>query len=249
MTSIFQQLLKGKRKGDNGCIVVIGGSEMYTGAPVFTARGALLSGADMVYVFTDTAALLPIKSIYDAIVLPISFNERILLKATGCVVGPGLGRCTDEKYQAILRILRFLDERSIPIVIDGDAIHYYKHGDLSKLKKCVITPNYKEAEGLALGYGHACVYKGETDNIKSGGESMEVTEPGSGKRCGGQGDILAGVIAVALSLNDDCLLQACLESCILIRKAARKAFKKYGYSTSSLDILEELPKVLKKLLK
>ncbi len=40
------------KKGDNGKIMVIGGSKYYTGAVMFTALSALTMGADLVNVYT-----------------------------------------------------------------------------------------------------------------------------------------------------------------------------------------------------
>jgi len=44
-------------KGQNGRIVIIGGSEQYHGAPYFAGMAALRSGADLVSIYTCEKAL------------------------------------------------------------------------------------------------------------------------------------------------------------------------------------------------
>ena len=41
-----------KHKGQCGRIAVLGGSETYVGAPYYAAYAALISGADLLYLFT-----------------------------------------------------------------------------------------------------------------------------------------------------------------------------------------------------
>lgn len=51
-----------RHKGQLGRVGVLGGSADYTGAPFYAAKAALLFGADLVFVFCDQQALIPIKS-------------------------------------------------------------------------------------------------------------------------------------------------------------------------------------------
>ena len=63
-------------KGKMGRIGVIGGSEIYCGAPYYAAMSTLKIGADLVYVFTDENACGPIKSFSpELMVLPAWRNE------------------------------------------------------------------------------------------------------------------------------------------------------------------------------
>lgn len=41
--SIFPAANKRLCKGDGGCLLIIGGSDMYTGAPFFSGKAALLT--------------------------------------------------------------------------------------------------------------------------------------------------------------------------------------------------------------
>ncbi|KAI4292231.1 ATP-dependent NAD(P)H-hydrate dehydratase [Pancytospora philotis] len=245
LNGVFKKLEGGQHKGQNGTILVIGGSRLYTGAPLFSAKAALRAGADLVHILSSSRALASLKTLPEAIVGPVRYDERVLSKITACVFGPGLGRVSPRRLATIEKCLRFLDARGVPVVIDADGIHYYKEGALAFLTKCVLTPNCKESTGLSVAPGHTCVYKGKTDRVASGASEREVDDQGAAKRCGGQGDILSGVLATALSVaRGDDYLQACADACRLVRKAARLAFSRSGYGLITSDIIDELPNAL-----
>jgi ATP-dependent NAD(P)H-hydrate dehydratase len=58
----FVPLSESSHKGSSGRIGVLGGSDMYTGAPYYAGMSALQAGADLAYVFTAREASLAIKS-------------------------------------------------------------------------------------------------------------------------------------------------------------------------------------------
>jgi len=290
----FQNKLESSvHKGDNGVILVIGGSEIYTGAPYFSAMAALRSGADLVFIMAPPSAIPHLKMFYEAIVLPIQLDERILNKVTACVFGPGLGRVEISEH---IKILRYLNERKVPIVIDADGIHYYKEGKLNFILNGIITPNYKERIGIRYQENHYVVEKGEIDEVfrmkvnegkgnekvsrgkgdsesnegKVSGESDTVSneekmsresdtrsnedsdaatkdkEKHGKKRCGGQGDILTGVIATIVSVMPDEILESLNLACRIVRMASFEGFQKCGYGLITREILDEIPGVLKR---
>lgn len=248
--SSFLKLKKVSRKGQGGTVLIIGGSELYTGAPLFAAKAALRAGADLVYIFCKKKAIPSIKVLTEAIVSPIIYDERILKKITACVVGPGLGRISRGTLSTIVECLKLLNARNVPIVLDADAIHYYKRNVFYFLKHCVITPNYKESKNLDVAPEHTCLYKDKIDTITHNGTKVIVYEQGCPKRCGGQGDILTGVLASALYLcPQDCPVHAVYDACNLVRKAARRAFQEKGYGVIASDIIESLPLCLMDIFK
>lgn len=240
----FRKLKKNGVKGENGTIIVIGGSYMYTGAPIFAALAALRSGSELVYIFTAKAAVNSIKALPEAVVMPFAFNSRILDKATACIIGPGLGRLFGNELALISRMAAYLDSREIPFILDADAIHFYKMGVFSNLKSVILTPNCREAEGLIPKDEHLCVYKGNTDLIRFNNKELFVSCESSTKRCGGQGDILSGILATALSINKIDLLDAAFSSCELLRSTAALTFKRKGFSMITSDVLDTISEIL-----
>lgn len=248
-TTTFRNLNPSAKKGQNGTVLIIGGSSLYTGAPVFSAKSALRAGADLVYIFCMPEALASIKLLHEAIVMPITYDKRVLKKITACVLGPGLGRVGADTLRFIRKIIKCLNTRSVPVIIDADAIHYYKKGYFSFVNTCVVTPNFKEKINLSVREGHVGVLKGAEDVIAFNNESHTVSVRGSEKRCGGQGDVLSGVLASALSIgHGENIVSACVSACTLVREASCMAFSMKGFGLMTSDIIEVLPDVLKKAL-
>ena len=60
------------RKGDNGTVLVAGGSRFYHGAPVLASMAALRSGADLVYTAVPRSIITAVRSFSPAIIaLPL----------------------------------------------------------------------------------------------------------------------------------------------------------------------------------
>jgi len=244
----FKLLGQENFKGDNGVIAILGGSYMYTGAPIFSAKAAMKSGSDLVYIFTEKAAVSTIKSLHEAIVMPYEVSPRALGKITACLVGPGLGEVSEENLKIILQIIDYLNDRQVPIIVDGDAIHIYKQGHFANIKKLIITPNHNEAKGLKVSPTHICVYKNKVDIIEFNGSKDFVFNESSLKRCGGQGDILAGIIATSVSINPKDLINSCISACELTRLSAHIAFREKGYSLMTGDVLDAISAALEKVV-
>lgn len=196
----FDNLKNEGKKGYNGTILVIGGSEIYTGAALFSAKAALRSGSDLVFIMCPESVKSAFKSLHEAAVIPFSFPEYILSKITVCIVGPGLGRIQQSELEIICKVMKFLNNRGVPFVIDADGLHYYKEGLFNFVNMAVLTPNYKEKKDLKVKEEHICIYKDLNDMIIYKNIVNIVFNKGSLKRCGGQGDMLTGILGTALSI-------------------------------------------------
>ncbi|XP_031276629.1 ATP-dependent (S)-NAD(P)H-hydrate dehydratase isoform X2 [Pistacia vera] len=138
------------------------------------------------------------------------------------VIGPGLGR---DPYllECVSEILKHARQSNVPIVIDGDGLFLVTNSlDLvSSYPLAVLTPNVNEykrlvqrvlgcevndedapeqLQSLVKGIGGVTILqKGKSDLISDGEIVKSVSIYGSPRRCGGQGDILSGSVAVFLS--------------------------------------------------
>jgi NAD(P)H-hydrate epimerase len=125
LKSIFKKRSNWSRKGDFGKLLVIGGNKEYTGAPALSAMAALKTGVDIVSVAAPKRAADIIAGFSpDLITHTAEINQVKDLLAyskqfDAVVIGPGLGRNPDSKKAAA----EFIKKCSLPIVIDGDAIH------------------------------------------------------------------------------------------------------------------------------
>lgn len=92
--------------------------------------------------------------------------------------------------------------------------------------------------------GAVIVRKGHLDLIAAGDSPvLECTEPGAPRRCGGQGDVLAGSTAVmaAWAQRGAAPLQhAALAACTLVRATAARTFAVKRRSMVAGDLLPEL---------
>ncbi|XP_044106036.1 ATP-dependent (S)-NAD(P)H-hydrate dehydratase isoform X2 [Neovison vison] len=145
--------------------------------------------------------------------------EQWLPRLHALVVGPGLGR-DDTLLENVKGILEASKARDIPVVIDADGLWLIaRHPALIQgYQKAVLTPNHVEfgrlseavlrdpADGsdhreavrrLSRALGNVTVVqKGERDVISDGEQVLECVQEGSGRRCGGQGDLLSGALGV-----------------------------------------------------
>jgi len=144
------------RKYDYGFLLVIGGSELYSGSPALTAFAAYRSGVDLVQVIAPRRASDIIASFSpDLISYPlegkclstghlstlVSMTEgaRVVSRnKTAVVIGGGVGRT--KKTQEV--ICDYLSKISIPAIIDADAIHAIAEKlDIISGKPFLLTPH------------------------------------------------------------------------------------------------------------
>ena len=196
-----------------------------------------------------------------------------LSKCDAVVIGPGLSRSKDQ-LQLGYEFLCKAKELDIPVVLDADGLYLplvYPNFFLnSSLKSLLLTPNKREFKVLCDHFGivqetgdekeietlkqlamklHACiVLKGSQDYIVSHTSPKNlytVDTPGGLRRCGGQGDLLAGSIAtfLAWSKKSNCPNEmiASYAACCLIRTCSRIAFEKQKRGMICIDIISEIP--------
>ncbi|KCZ81390.1 YjeF family domain-containing protein [Anncaliia algerae PRA339] len=243
-------------KGDSGCVLVIGGSQDYVGAPYFTASGALLTGSDLVYIFCQKEALIPLKTLLpEAIVSILSYNEIFLRRIASCIIGPGLGILTEESesFNIITQIVNYLSVKKIPIVLDGDGLRLYFNKIFKEYPYLILTPNVNERKkAVWLEPKHLLIEKGRIDIIRLEEHKELVSEKGLLRRCGGQGDILVGILGTFLSwikdFNNENLIQVAKAACVLTRKAGRLAEEEKGFSVIASDLLKKIPDVLSEVI-
>jgi ATP-dependent NAD(P)H-hydrate dehydratase len=188
------------------------------------------------------------------------------------VVGPGLGR--DPKIlNVVAQLIEKLREMDKPLIIDADGL-FLITAQVELIKgysKVILTPNSVEfsrlcsavlgedvkpapsasaekVRELAMTLGYVTIlHKGATDVASNGRLVVCCCGGGSNRRCGGQGDLLAGSLAVlfhwALVFGDrgdapaPPELLAAYGACRLTRECARLAYSQNGRSTTTTDLV------------
>lgn len=144
------------KKYDYGLMLVIGGSEFYSGSPALAALAGFKAGVDMVRIIAPKRAADIIAS-FSPILAALPFPNTHLLKTdlaalisltqaaqevsrgkVSVVIGGGMGRSEETQDT----ILEYLFQLNVPAVIDVDAIHAVaKNPKVLKGKQFLLTPN------------------------------------------------------------------------------------------------------------
>lgn len=164
LKDIYKGRPKNSKKYDFGNLLVIGGSDFYSGSPALSSLAAFKSGVDMVKIIAPRraadiiASFSPILAAYPlegthlngkhlSILLSLTEAAKEVSRGkTAVVIGGGIGR-SDETQEAILK---YLSEISVPAVIDADA--FYALGEKPELalkilkagKNFLLTPHIYE---------------------------------------------------------------------------------------------------------
>lgn len=226
----------------------------------------------MVHVFCCAGAAIPIKSYSPELMVhpvlddpsdPMKLIEPWLERLHVLVIGPGLGR-DPRVFETIRRLIATCRALNKPLVIDADALFLISQ-DLSLIKNypgAILTPNVIEFSRL---FGHddyakelndvgrrvTVLKKGFTDTIYSGANKLDDTmavQGGNGRRCGGQGDVLAGSTAIfyawTIKANDpEPEKTACVGASHFVKKLNSKAFGVHGRSMTVTDMIQQIHSV------
>jgi NAD(P)H-hydrate epimerase len=259
------------RKGENGIVLVVGGSYIYHGAPILSSIAALCCGTDLVYTavpkinVTATRAISP-----NLIVIPL-VDQKLTRGAVNKLLGAlprnldsatiGMGLAVQEK-NALVNLIKSLLDRDVRLSLDASAlIPEVLH--LLPDKNVVVTPHAGEFKRLfgmppsdskkerislveknAKEHGITVLLKGSTDIISDGNTTFLNEKKTPAMTVGGTGDVLSGLVAGMLSKNRNSLESAAAATFIngLAGKATQK---KLGLHMTSMDLLKELPVVMK----
>jgi hydroxyethylthiazole kinase-like uncharacterized protein yjeF len=159
LKNIYKERPADVKKYDFGLLLVIGGSEFYSGSPALSSLAAFKSGVDMVRIiapkraadiiasFSPNLAAYPLEGNWltkKHLATLISMTESAKTVARGntaVVIGGGMGR-SEETQEAILE---YLSQVQVPVVIDADAIHALaKKPEIVLGRPFLITPHTYE---------------------------------------------------------------------------------------------------------
>lgn len=119
------------RKGQNGKILIVGGSHIYHGAPVLSSLAALRFGADLVYTAVPRANVSATRAISpDLIVIPMA-DAKLTRGSAAKLLGMtptgldsaaiGMGLAIQERG-ALLRLVKSLVDMDVRLVLDASAL-------------------------------------------------------------------------------------------------------------------------------
>lgn len=245
---------KRSRKGENGRLLIIGGSRQYHGAPVLSILAARRF-VDLVYFCpgeADPQLIRAVKRIPEGIVLR-GLDAATVARMDCVLFGIGLG-----KARFPLRKLA----NAKRLVVDGDGLKRLRAaiGRGALRPGTVLTPHEGEFRMLfskpgtrnnvmAMAAKTGCVIlkKGPVDIIADGRPGTAGMEPRTrrakpktnrthnpGMTKGGTGDVLSGLVAALACKNDP--FAAAVAGAKVNGQAGNMLMKKYGYNYSASDL-------------
>lgn len=211
VNNIIRQRPQDIHKGQCGRVLIIAGSKAMTGAAVLCARGALRSGAGLVYVSLPPEVFPVVQISVPEAICVLRSPETDFSIYDAVAVGPGIG--VDAENTALIR--KILKEYRKTLVIDADGLNTVASADLfedmrTSRADIVITPHMGEAarllgampsdreaiaKRLSALTGATAVLKGAGTVVASAGEKSYINTTGNpGMATAGSGDTLTGII-------------------------------------------------------
>jgi ADP-dependent NAD(P)H-hydrate dehydratase len=258
------------RKGDNGIVLVVGGSRIYHGAPILASIAALRSGTDLVYTAVPRSIVMTVRAYSpDIIALPLPddkltaglVNRLVAMlpkKPDAAAIGMGMSITRPEALVSLIRQLRntgtklLLDASAlIPEIlqeISGTGTIVTPHaGEYKRLFEKHLNTNEdiqtSVVQALAKDYRITIVLKGSVNIISDGEHTALIKRSTPAMTVGGMGDILSGLTVGLLTKYTS--LNASILGVYLNGVAANLAYERVGLHLVATDVIEDLPNAMK----
>jgi len=213
-------------KGNFGHALLIAGNKGKMGAAIMAAKACLRTGAGLTTLNIPEEFLQTVHTAIPEAMCVIRGEETDYTKFNSLGIGPGIGT---EDVSAKM-VLQTLDNFSVPMVIDADALNIIaQHHDwLNKIPEdSILTPHSKEFERLfgetnndfekielaleaSKKYPVIIVLKGHYTLIAVKGKGYFNTTGNAGLAKGGSGDVLTGMLTSLLAQRYNSLQAAIL---------------------------------------
>ena len=260
-------------KGDFGRLLIVGGSDIFSGAPALAGLAALRVGVDLAYIAApwrtahDIAAM---SSSFITIKLPgthlttkgISALMPFINRATAVVMGPGLG-LHSETAIAVKKLMKVFDQAALPVLLDADGLKAFARFKYARAAPLVLTPHageyailtgsslsnnmserIEEIKTTAHALGATLLLKGPTDIVTDGIRvKLNPDIHNPGMTVGGTGDVLSGIVG-ALLAQGITPFQAAAAGTFINGAAGDFAVDERGYHILPSDLIEYIPLVM-----
>jgi len=259
------------RKGDNGKVLVVGGSYMYHGAPILSSLAALRTGSDLVYTSVPKINAQSTRAASaDLIVIPLA-DSKLTRGAVNKLLGQipagidsaaiGMGLAVQD-IEALKLLVKSLVERDVRISLDASALRK-EILPIVKGKNVLLTPHSGEfyrlfgedipndkKSRISIVEKHAkknavtILLKGSDDIITDGKKTLINSKRIPGMTVGGTGDVLSGIIAGMLSRNRN-VIESAASGAFLTGLAGKAVQKQFGLHMIATDLIDVIPLVSK----
>lgn len=260
------------RKGDFGRLLVIGGSETFSGAPALVALAALRTGVDLAYVAAPEKTAYTISAMSpDLITIKLEGKhlnvgnaptlKAHLETANAIVLGPGLGLHPETK-EAIKALMGTIETLGKPFLLDADGLKAFAEFKRKINTPMVLTPHageyailtgkrlpenlnekVAEVQKTAAELGAVILLKGPVDVIADEKRFKLNFTGNPGMTVGGTGDVLSGVVGALLAHGIE-PFEAAVAGAFVNGAAGDLVLEEKGFHMTATDLIEKIPMVL-----
>lgn len=258
-------------KGQNGRLLIIGGSLDYFGAPILSGLGALGSGCDLVKLLVPECNFDVSRSFYpDFIVQKYPGNyintrtldhiQELLEKTDAVLIGPGIS----ENPESLRVITKIIQKTTCPVVLDAEAIPSIAHlglpGNRPSTPLLTITPHRGEMDEITEGtlpespeeelhmvedfsekWGITVLLKKPRDIIASPDKLTRMNETGNAGMTVGGTGDVLSGLVASLIAQHLSPYEACICAAYLNGAAGDNLLRHRGYNFMATDLALELP--------
>jgi hydroxyethylthiazole kinase-like uncharacterized protein yjeF len=259
-------------KGDFGRLLVIGGSEVFSGAPALVSLAALRTGVDIVYLAAPAKTAYAVSSMSpDLITLKLKGDhltagnvaalQSYLESVDAVVMGPGLGLHAETR-EFVKSCVAAVENAGKPLLLDADGLKAFAEFKRSLKVPLVLTPHageyavltgrklpesleerVVEVQKTAAELKAVVLVKGQAD-VVCDGKRVKLNFTGNpGMTVGGTGDVLSGVVGALLAQKADAF-EAAVAGAFVNGAAGDFAAGDMGFHLVASDLLEWIPRVL-----
>ncbi|AXI24962.1 bifunctional ADP-dependent NAD(P)H-hydrate dehydratase/NAD(P)H-hydrate epimerase [Methanofervidicoccus sp. A16] len=244
-------------KGENGKVLVVGGSKRYFGAPILSAL-ASSKIVDLTTVVSVKPTIEALRNYPHLIGYEVEGDylggdciDEVVELSRGydvVILGSGLGTNDDTK-EFVNGYLNEIGDKKV--VIDADAIKVIDYRDFEFKENFIFTPHRREFEYMGIDLEDptslediksTILLKGRYD-IVFNSEKIKINKTGNvGMTVGGTGDVLCGIVGALFSKNDGFISACC--GVYINGYAGDMLLSEKGYYYTPMDLIECIPKVL-----
>jgi len=258
-------------KGDFGRLLVIGGSEVFSGAPTLVSLAALRTGVDIAYLAAPSKTAYAISSMSpDLITIKLDgsnlkpSNMETLKPYLGMVdavaMGPGLG-LNAETAEFVRICVNEVEKAGKPLLLDADGLKAFAKFKRPLKVPLVLTPHAGEyailtgetlpenqdervsmVQKTAKKLEAVLLVKGKVDVICDAERSKLNFTGNPGMTVGGTGDVLSGVVGGLLAQGADAF-EAAVAGAFVNGAAGDFVASEIGFHMVATDVIDWIPRV------
>jgi ADP-dependent NAD(P)H-hydrate dehydratase / NAD(P)H-hydrate epimerase len=272
VTLVTKPRLPEAHKGDFGRLLVIGGSETFSGAPTLVAQAALRTGVDLAYVAAPEKTAQSISSLSpDLITVKLAGDhlnpgnmsqlKQYIGACDAVALGPGLG-LHEETKRAVKLVIDAIQQSGKALVLDADGLKAFASFKKKLKVPFVLTPHAGEyailsgkklpdtleekvadVQKTSASLNAVLLLKGHVDIVASE-KRVKLNFTGNpGMTVGGTGDVLTGIIGALLAQHAD-PFDAAAAGAFVNGAAGDFVFHEKGAHMVASDLINWIPHVL-----